>query len=189
MLCSRSTFALNSPRPPDELLGLHPADFLFAEHLNGKTSVLHVLHNGTPEWVEGRCAATGNGELFAHTLLTKYAPLLPLSRDKAKLLAYKVIEEAIQVGAYGLGAPIAVWEVNAPGVTTASREELQGLEDAAEMLREREVEMFADQPPAVPAPPAAQQAPDMPAVVAGDAPAGEAAPVPARSRASSAAGA
>lgn len=57
---------------PDALLGLHPGDFLFVEH-HDKPRLLHILAYGTPEWIDVQFAATGNGDLFAHALLQKYA--------------------------------------------------------------------------------------------------------------------
>lgn len=129
---------------PDALLTLHPGDFLFVEYRNGPR-ILHVLVNGTSEWVEGRFTASGSGDLFAHALLTKYAGL-QLSREHAKLLAYKVIEEAIQVGAYGLGHPIDIWELSAEGVRHVTEEERLALEDAAGVLRQREIELLVGEP-------------------------------------------
>jgi hypothetical protein len=65
-----------------------------------------------------------------------------LRPERAKLLAYKVIREAIEVGAYGLGHPIDIWEISKAGAKQAPREEVLGLEDAARALREREVELL-----------------------------------------------
>jgi 20S proteasome alpha/beta subunit len=130
-----------SAADPTRLLGLHPGDFLFVEYRDSP-KILHIMTHGTPEWIEdGRFAVTGNGDQFAHALLAKYAGR-PLTCGRAKLLAYKVVEEAIQVGAYGLGAPIDVWEVSHSGVAHASPEEVAALEDAAKALREREVELL-----------------------------------------------
>ena len=70
----------------------------------------------------------------------------PLPLEQAKFLAYKVIEEAIQVGAYGLGPPIDIWWASKDGVKRATDEEVRALEDAARLLREREVEMLAGNP-------------------------------------------
>jgi len=149
---------------PQALLQLHPGDFLFAEHREGKTRVLHILANGTPEWVDGHHAASGGGEHFAQALMCKYNGIV-LPCDRAKLLVYKVIEEAIQVGAYGLGPPIDVWHIDKDGVKQAGEAELAGLEDAVKGLREREVEVLA----AELGPPAAEE----PEPAAGEPAAGE----------------
>lgn len=125
---------------PSQLLQLHPCDFLFAEYRD-RARVLHILANGVPEWVEGRFTATGSGDLFAHALMAKYSGRA-LSLDRAKLLAHKVIEEAIQVGAYGLGAPVDIWTLSASGRERCSDEERAALEDAAQVLREGEIELL-----------------------------------------------
>jgi hypothetical protein len=65
--------------------------------------------------------------------------------DHAKLLAYKVIEEAIQVGSYGPGGPVDIWEVGPEGVQHASDGEIEALNDAASLLREREVAMLCEE--------------------------------------------
>lgn len=126
---------------PEALLGLHPADFLFVEYRDGRSRILHLLTNGTSEWIEGRAAATGVGDVFAYALLAKYARR-DIRVEHAKILAYKVIEEAIEVGAYGLGPPIDVWEISEKGKKKATEEELAALADTVEVVREREVELL-----------------------------------------------
>ncbi|MDA2926331.1 hypothetical protein MYX78_03695 [Acidobacteria bacterium AH-259-G07] len=128
---------------PEKLLQLHPADFLFVEYREHNARMLHVLTNGTSEWVEGHCAVTGSGNLFAYALLQKYSSVR-LNRDGAKVLVYKVIEEAIQVGAYGLGLPIDIWEVSATGACQATQEEIAAMQDTARMLGNREVDLLMD---------------------------------------------
>lgn len=124
---------------PGALLDLHPADFLFVEYRD-RGRVLHITTDGTPEWVDGRFAATGNGDLFAHALMQKYTGV-SLTCDQAKLVTYKVLEEAIAVGSYGLGPPINIWQLNAAGAARASREEILALEDNAEVLRKLEIQL------------------------------------------------
>ncbi len=38
------------------------ADFLFVECRDSKPRILHITAYGTPEWAEGRFAATGTGD-------------------------------------------------------------------------------------------------------------------------------
>lgn len=121
----------------DVLLRLHPGDFVFAQCAN-EPRVLHITVNGTPEWVQNRPFATGSGDLFAYALLQKY-DLTQLSLEAASLLAFKVVEEAIRVGAYGLGPPIDVWQMSTEGgVRHLDARELAGLEDASRAVREQE---------------------------------------------------
>lgn len=126
---------------PEALLQLHPADFLFVEYRGDAPRILHVLTNGTTEWVSKRPAASGSGEMFAYALLGKYAGL-SLDVERAKLLAYKVIEEAITVGAYGLGPPIDLWTVTSEGARQLREDEIALLEDAARTVREGEIDLL-----------------------------------------------
>ena len=128
------------PPDPDRLLQLHFADFVLAEFPR-KPEILHIAPHGAPEWIQGRPYVTGNGDLFAYALLKKYEGR-SLSLAQASTLAYKVMEETIEVGAYGLGPPIDVWQVSAPGVKNLSGEETAALAAAARALREREIQLL-----------------------------------------------
>jgi proteasome beta subunit len=125
---------------PDLLLKLHPGDFVFAECLQSP-AVLHVLVNGTPEWITNRPFASGSGEMFAYALLQKYQGL-DLNMEEGALLAYKVLEEAIAVGAYGLGPPIDVWKISNNGVKQLNGSEKAALEDASRTLRQYEIKLL-----------------------------------------------
>ena len=128
---------------PGNLLRLYQGDFLFVEYQQQSPNMLHVLITGTPEWIDGRFAVTGNGDLFAHALLHKYEGAR-LSLEPAKLLAYKVLEEAIQVGSYGLGYPIDVWQITSSGTNRLEDNQLALLADAAHVLRGLEVTLLTE---------------------------------------------
>jgi len=128
------------PRQPSVLLELHPGDFVFAECLQSP-AVLHVLVNGTPEWITNRPFSSGSGEMFAYALLQKYQGF-DLNMEQGALLAYKVLEEAIAVGAYGLGPPIDVWKISNSGVKQLNGSEKAALEDASRALREGEIQLL-----------------------------------------------
>lgn len=128
---------------PQALLSLHPGDFVFAE-CRSKPVILHVTSYGTPEWIE-RPYATGSGALFAYALLQKYQGV-GLSNDQVSVLAAKVIEEAIEVGAYGLGPPIHVWHITAEGISVLDEARLAALADAAKTLRDSEVRLLVESP-------------------------------------------
>jgi len=129
---------------PDNLLRLHPGDFVFTEFAPSP-AVLHVLLNGTPEWIEGRPFASGGGDMFAYALLQKYQGLA-LDMHRASLLAYKVLEEAIAVGAYGLGPPIDIWQISNAGIMRLSESQKAALEDASRALREAEIRLLLGNP-------------------------------------------
>jgi 20S proteasome alpha/beta subunit len=133
----RTAFLLQNPKA---LLELHPGDFVFAE-CTPVPAVLHVLLNGTPEWIASRPFASGSGGLFAYALLQKYQGL-DLNMEQGALLAYKVLEEAIAVGAYGLGPPIDIWKISNSGVKQLNGSEKAALEDASRTLREGEIQLL-----------------------------------------------
>ncbi|MCD6328572.1 hypothetical protein J7M28_13600 [bacterium] len=126
---------------PQALLALHPGDFVFAE-CRQKARVLHITSYGTPEWVD-RPFATGNGASFAYALLQKYQGC-EMSIEQASLLAFKVIEEAIAVGAYGLGPPIDIWHVVPNQLKPLEEERIAALQDAAHQLRENELNLLLE---------------------------------------------
>jgi len=125
---------------PNKLLELHPAHFLFAEYRD-EPRILSIRTAGTAEWIEERFAATGVRDVFAYALLQKYQGA-KFNCDRARLLTYKVIEEAIQVGAYGLGRPIDIWEMRSNGVRQLKEKEILALEDSVHLIRDREIEML-----------------------------------------------
>jgi proteasome beta subunit len=133
----RTPFAQNNPLL---LLQLHAGDFVFAE-CRDEPRILHITLNGTPEWINVPFA-TGVGADFGYALLQRYRGLT-LSLDAASLLAYKTIEEAIEVGAYGLGPPIDVWHIAKGGKSRKLDEpEIAALVDASRTLREAERLLF-----------------------------------------------
>jgi len=168
-------FRTQFAKDPDSMLQLHPGDFLFVEYRMDSCHTLHVTTPGVAEWVDGR-ACTGNGAVFAHALLSKYADIT-MTRDKAKLLVYKVIEEAIEVGSWGVGPPIHIWDVSADGVHQASPEEIDELGRDAARLRIQEVELISKPKLRVETtPPAPSQCPNAALSLAG-----RVAPLPRRS--------
>lgn len=129
----RTPFAQNNP---DLLLLLHQGDFVFTECRDGPR-ILHITLNGTPEWINVPFAI-GVGADFGFALLQRYRAL-SLNLQKASLLAYKTIEEAIEVGAYRLGPPIDIWQIPAGGkVKKLGEPEIAALMDASRTLREAE---------------------------------------------------
>ena len=125
----------------DALLNLHQGDFVFAECTEMATHVLHMSHNGTSEWVEHRPLASGSGNLFAYALLGKY-DLTKVSLEMAKVLAVKVIQEAIDVGAYGLGPPVEMYQLVPGEARAVQATELARLSDTARTIRELECSLF-----------------------------------------------
>jgi proteasome beta subunit len=127
----------------DRLVQLHLADFIFAEFTR-KPELLHINVFGSPEWMTDRPFVAGNGDLFAYALLSKYQKQR-LQLNQASLLAYKVIDETIAVGAYGLGGPIDLWQISAAGMKNLNTAELKTLTGQAQRLRKLEIELLLDE--------------------------------------------
>jgi proteasome beta subunit len=108
------------PPNPEALLGLHPGDFVFVEWRDSP-KILHLLPNGTTEWFD-KPFACGVGAPFAYALLQKYQGY-QYDVERATLLAYKVLEESIETGSYGLGYPIDIWYINNDGIKNLSDED------------------------------------------------------------------
>lgn len=125
----------------EELLDLHKGDFVFAEFTDTGPRVLHMVHHGTSEWVNDIPLASGSGDLFAYALLGKF-DLTKVTLEMAKVLAIKVIEEAIHVGAYGLGSPIKMYEIVSGKADEIQETELARLSDTARTIREWECRFF-----------------------------------------------
>ncbi len=127
---------------PENMLQLHPGDFVFAEY-TPEPGILHVSVNGTPEWIRDRVFASGNGNLFAYALLQKYQPIFSsLDIERASILAFKVIEEAIEVGAYGLGPPVHIWQLAESAADQLDESKVARISDMANTLRATEVKLF-----------------------------------------------
>ncbi len=137
---------------PEALLSLHPGDFVFVE-CRHQPRILHITSYGTPEWID-RPFATGSGAKFAYALLQKYHGR-DLTLQQGSLLAFKVIEEAIEVGAYGLGPPIEIWHVVKNGVTQLSEEKIAAIKDAVGQMRDAEVALLWEGLPSAEMPPRA----------------------------------
>lgn len=127
------------PPNPEILLKLHPGDFMFIEWRE-KPRILHLLSNGTNEWINNPFAS-GTGGLFAYALLQKYQGHT-YNLQKATLLAYKVLEESIEVGSWGLGFPIDIWQISEQAIKNLNEDEIAALADASRSLRETEIQSF-----------------------------------------------
>lgn len=129
------------PPNPELLLLLHPGDFMFVEYQKSP-KILHLLSNGTTEWIN-KPFACGSGAPFAYALLQKYQNL-EYDLQKASLLAYKILEESIDTGSWGLGYPIDIWQITNSGVRNLKEEEIAALADTSKGLREAEVKLFLE---------------------------------------------
>ncbi|MER3399462.1 MAG: hypothetical protein C4316_13225 [Chloroflexota bacterium] len=79
--------------------------------------------------------------MFAYALLQKYQGVR-LALENASVVAYKVLEEAIAVGTYGLGPPIDIWHITKEGISQVPEDRKAAIEDAARSLRQAEVKLL-----------------------------------------------
>lgn len=127
------------------------ADCLYAEHRRGTCRILRITADGDDVWLEEfGYGASGIGDTFAYTILMNH-DIKSLSVHFGKLLAYRVIRDAIEIGAYGLGEPISVWTISNVAeegekqliqAHRLSEEEMDGIRDACLAWKEAEREVF-----------------------------------------------
>lgn len=117
------------------------ADLLIVEYQQNP-KIWHINPDCRDEFLEDfGYGCSGNGDIFAHTLLFGFQ-IRELSIEQGVLLAYKVIQEAINVGAFGLGEPIDIWTIGKEGPKQKTPEEIMGLKDTYNLWKEAEVETF-----------------------------------------------
>lgn len=124
---------------------------IFAGLSNGKPKIIAIDHDGNDiELQDYGYAAIGIGDTFAHTILKNFDNINELSLEYGKLVAYKVVKDAIDVGAYGLGEPIDIWtlrevvdgEKKKIVTENISEEELSGISDTYNTLIEAQNTLF-----------------------------------------------
>lgn len=103
-----------------------------------------IAPDGLDEFLEEiGYGCVGSGDIFAYTLLKNYS-VKELDIEKGKLIAYRVIKEAISVGAYGLGEPIDIWTTSGNDVKQVSDEEIMALHTAYGVWLKMEQELFKE---------------------------------------------
>jgi len=123
------------------------ADVILAKlQENGEKIIWHIAPDCRDELLQDLgYACTGNGDIFAHTLLKGYE-IKNIDVERGKLLAYNTIKLGIEVGAYGLGEPIYIWFVKKTEsrieIKKLSDEEMMALKDTWLSWRETQREMF-----------------------------------------------
>jgi hypothetical protein len=126
---------------PSELLRIHKIEIIFAEYVNHPTTY-HYLNTGVSEVLE-RPHAIGVGDDFAFALLQKYEDTIrKFNTDKALVLVYKILNEAIKVGAYDLNFPIDIWVINSKGARAVQGVELDNLHKKFQELQDKEIKLL-----------------------------------------------
>jgi len=126
------------------------ADILVALYDNEENTfrIWHVRPDGGEELLdELGYGCTGIGDIFAHAFLKDYYTS-DLDVEKGKLVAYRVIKDAIEVGAFGLGEPIDIWVMRRENdeikINNLGSEEISALRDAYILWKETENKIFKE---------------------------------------------
>ena len=123
------------------------SELILVGFANDSPTIIQIFPDGDYEECEPEVGyvALGIGDVFAHSILHG-RNIREHSIEQGILLAYKVIKDAIEVGAYGLGEPIDIWTVK-PGNPNVSIEQIspsrmQAVADAYIALKEAEGELI-----------------------------------------------
>lgn len=110
---------------------------------SGEQRILHIGKDGNDEYLDSiGYACTGGGDVFGYTMLKNFE-VKEFDVESAKLITYKIIRNAIEVGAYGLGYPIDIWSINSDGgVYRENEEDMKAIRDACLKLDEQEAKLI-----------------------------------------------
>ncbi|MGH2957601.1 MAG: hypothetical protein ACRDL6_11480 [Solirubrobacterales bacterium] len=125
--------------------GSEPPDLscLFCWCDAGRPWILEVPRTGGDHQLHRRFAAIGTGEIFAKFALASVGHLAPerLDLERAKMVAYKAIADAIEVAAIYLGPPIQMYVVDDGGARRVPPAEVEGgLADSVDAWKARQLE-------------------------------------------------
>ncbi len=128
--------------PQEDISNAPSADVLLCKFSNNQKTIWHISPDCSDERLdEIGYGCSGIGAIFAHTLLKNYS-VKELDVEKGKLVAYRVIKEAIEIGAYGLGEPIDIWTITNNNIERISQKELMGINDTYNSWKEVERKVF-----------------------------------------------
>jgi 20S proteasome alpha/beta subunit len=89
----------------------------------------------------GSFNAIGSGKALAQALMRNHLHTTPRNLRLGKILAYRVLEDAINIAAFGLAKPIRLYTMDVKGVVSVVDEgEIKQLEQECELWRELERE-------------------------------------------------
>jgi len=109
------------------------AHVLFAGHDKERPWILEIDPNGTDTQLEEYgFASVGSGAHFVYAVLSGFGKQ-PWTLKTGKIACYKVVHEAINVAAFGLGPPIQIWELPKGGAPRCLAEtEIHAIRDTYE---------------------------------------------------------
>ncbi len=119
------------------------ATLILAGYQNNRPIIYEISPDGIDVEIEDYCAI-GIGVPFSQVILKDFN-VCSLSIEEGKLLVYKVISDAIETGAYGMGFPIKIWTITNKGHLNSDQieeKELKAIEDTVKAIRELTKETF-----------------------------------------------
>ena len=122
------------------------ANVLFCGHTDGKPWILEIPSEGIDQQHEesGFCAV-GSGDIFAHFAYNalRHHGIRQRTVDQATWLAYRLLDDAIEVAGYGLGPPIQMWLIRDGTAKRLSDEEIKGIRDGVQLWKSAEAETLS----------------------------------------------
>lgn len=119
------------------------ADLLIVEY-QGTPRIWHITPDCVDESLEEfGYGVSGSGDVFAHTLLKNFK-IKEFSVEQGCLIAYRVLRDAIDIDAFGLGEPIDIWVIDKGGVKQKPPPEILALRDSYAIWMEAEEVTFSN---------------------------------------------
>jgi 20S proteasome alpha/beta subunit len=120
----------------------------FYDNEERKFKIWHILPDGGEESLEELgYGCTGIGDTFAHAFIKDYYTP-DLSIEKGKILTYRIIKDAIEIGAYGLGEPIDIWTMKIVNgnleICNLTNNEILALNDTYLLWKDLERKIFIE---------------------------------------------
>jgi 20S proteasome alpha/beta subunit len=121
---------------------------VFYDKQEKKFRIWHILPDGGEEFLEELgYGCTGIGDTFAHAFIKDYYDP-ELNVEKGKVLAYRIIKDAIEIGAFGLGEPIDIWTIKIRNgnleIRNLTTDEISALNDTYLLWKEAERKIFME---------------------------------------------
>jgi hypothetical protein len=132
--------------PIDKAIGPPACDTLICGYTDGVPWLLEINCNGGDEQHEQRgFCALGSGGPFAHYACAslQHHAVRDLGMMAAQVLAYRTIETAIEVAAFGLGGPVQMWLIDAEGARSVTDGDLEVIGHTANLWKAMEAESLA----------------------------------------------
>ena len=132
--------------PQEDINNAPISDVLLCSLTKKQKMLWHIAPDCSDELLQDiGYACTGVGDVFAYTLLKNFN-VKDNNVSEGKLIACRIIKEAIEIGAYGLGEPIDIWIIQHKKgrmvIKQLAQEEIMALSDSHLTWKNMEREVF-----------------------------------------------